>query len=80
MVFIIMLYSTSMPILYLAGVLMCLFAYWSDKILFLRYYRKPPVYGDDLATRSMSILKYAIVLHLLFGFYMISNPNIFAYR
>ena len=79
MLFIIMMYSAAVPILYVSGLLICLTMYWSDKVLFLRHYKLPPRYGRDLAIRSIGIMEYAIVLHLLMGCYMLSNETIFSY-
>lgn len=78
MVFIIMLYSAAMPVLYCAGFLLCLAMYWSDKVLFLRHYKTPPKYGTELATRSLTILEWAIPIHLMFGLYMVTTPEIFS--
>ena len=54
--------------------------YWADKALFLRHYRLPRRYGRKLAKRVVEIMKWAIILHLFFGLYMISNPDIFTYE
>ena len=80
MFFIIMMYSAAIPILYIAGLLICFSMYWSDKILFLRHYRLPPRYGIDLAARSNKIMMFAIILHLLTGVYMLSNRDILSYK
>ena len=79
MFFIIMMYSASIPILYISGLIICLTMYWSDKILFLRHYRIPPRHGRDLAARAISFMEYAIVVHLIVGCYMLSNDTIFSY-
>jgi len=79
MLFIIMMYSASIPVLYVSGLIICLTMYWSDKALFLRHYRLPPRYGRDLATRAIGIMEYAILLHLIVGCYMLSNETIFSY-
>jgi len=77
MVFIILMYSTTIPTLYIAGFLLCVVQYWSDKILFLRYYKTPPKYGLFLATKVKNIIEWSILLHLFMGLYMMSNPEIF---
>jgi hypothetical protein len=48
--------------------------------MFLRHYRIPPRYGRALATRVVRILEAGIILHLFFGLYMLSNPDIFTYE
>lgn len=78
-IFIIMLYSLAMPFLYFAGLLIFISMYWTDKILFLKYWRTPPKYTTELARRTLFLLEWAIILHFLFGLYMISNPKIFSF-
>jgi hypothetical protein len=78
MIFIIMTYSAAMPILYFSGFLLFVAMYWSDKILFLRNYKTPPKYGTELASRALGILEWSIPLHLCFGIYMMTNPEIFS--
>ena len=67
-VFIVMLYSLSMPFLYLAGFLIFTSMYWVDKILFMHYWRTPPKYTTEIVKRTFFLLEYAIILHLIFGF------------
>ena len=74
---VVLMYSVAIPILYVAGFLICVTMYWSDKVLFVRSYRIPPLYGLDLAGRTRVIMEYAIVLHLFTGLNMLSNPQIF---
>ena len=75
-----MTYSAAIPILYLAGCAQMIIMYWADKTLFLRHYRLPRRYGRTLATRVVEVMQWAILLHLLFGLYMLSNPEIFTYE
>ena len=74
---IIMLLGTSMPMLYLSGLLLCACVYWGSKWLFLRYYRSPPKYGLELAIRVRSLIELSALIHAFFGCYMITNPEIF---
>ena len=46
--FIVMMYSAAIPILYIPGSLICFVTYWSDKTMFLNYYKLPPRYGRVL--------------------------------
>ena len=87
--FILMIYSSGMPLLYFIGFLQFFVMYWVDKILcksliviiadyciVLRFYKTPPRYGIELSDISRNIMQYAILLHMLFGFYMYSNSQI----
>jgi hypothetical protein len=78
--FIMLTYSAAIPILYLAGCAQMTIMYWADKTLFLRHYRLPRRYGRKLAGRAVEVMQWAILLHLLFGLYMLSNPEIFTYE
>jgi hypothetical protein len=78
--FIILLYSLSMPFLYIAGFLIFSSMYITDKVLFLRYQRTPPKYTTELARRTYFLLEWAIILHFIFGLFMISNPKIFSFE
>ena len=68
--------------------------YWVDKFLckfqlfsliylltiVTRVYRRPPRYGIELSDISRTVLMYAIIVHLCFGFYMYSNSAIFTFE
>lgn len=75
--FIILLFSAAMPFFYLAGLLMCACLFTASKIGFLRCFKTPPRFGPELADRARRILEWAVLLHLLFGVYMLTNPRIF---
>ena len=75
--FIVTLYSVAIPTLYIAGFLACLTQYWSDKILFLRYYKLPPRSGRYLAKRAVKVMEFAVLLHMLAGVYILTDPDIF---
>ena len=71
--FIIMMYSVAIPILYFAGSLICFATYWSDKTLFLRHYRLTPRLGSRVSIQAIDVMGYAILLHFIVGVYMITN-------
>lgn len=80
MIFIIMMYSTAIPIMYVCGFVIFSLSYWTDKILFLRLYKVPPRYGLHLAFGTQIVMEWSILLHLFIGIYMISNPDIFNFN
>jgi len=77
MIWVVMMFSVAIPVLYLAGVLLCFFTYWTDKFLLLKFYRKPPRHGSHLAHRARNIIELSLIVHLFTGLYMLSNPEIF---
>ena len=77
MIWVIFMFSSTIPILYFAGFLLCLVMYWTDKLLFLKFYRLPPRHGSTLAKEARDIIEWSLLLHLGMGIYMLSNPDIF---
>ena len=77
--YIMMIYSSGMPLLYPIGMLQYFFTYWVDKFLFLRLYKTPPRYGIEMSEVTRKTMVVAVFLHWLFAFYMYSNSQIFTY-
>ena len=74
-VFVVLTFSSGMPILYAIGFGSVFMAYWIDKFLILRYYRSAAYYTKHLSKAVVSTLPWAVVLHMLFGLYMFSWPE-----
>eukprot|EP00347_Sterkiella_histriomuscorum_P015842 403355479 len=79
-IYILMMYSSGMPLFYIVGLFFFLAMYHVDKFLFVRWYRLPPRYGPELSNMSRNILKWSVLVHLAFGFYMYSNSSIFQFQ
>ena len=77
MIWVIMMFSAAIPALYLAGFILCFVTYWTDKALFVRFYKLPPRHGSQLAHRARNIIEWSLILHLFMGIWMLSNPTIF---
>lgn len=78
--FMVMIYSLAMPFVYFAGFFIIFVIYWTDKYLFVTYFAAPPRHGTKLARRTYFLLEIALILHCLFGLYMVSNPSIFGFN
>jgi len=72
--FVILLYSTGMPILYAVGAFFFFITLFINKILLLKYYRRSTRLNTKIAERAVMMMKYAILLHILVGFAMLTNP------
>ena len=75
-VFVCLVFSSAMPLLYVFGVINIMVIYWVDKWGFLRLYRKPPLYNAQLAYFCSSYLQYAGLAHCMVGVWMFSNSSI----
>ena len=79
-IFLTFIYATGMPLLYPICCASFFITFWVDKFLFIRVYRTPPRYDIALMKTVRKTLKYAVVIHFLFGFYMVSNTEILSYN
>jgi len=77
MIWVIMMFAAAIPVLYLAGFLLCFVTYWTDKTLYLKFYKVPPKYGSGLVQKARGIIEWSLLCHLFMGLYMLSNPEIF---
>lgn len=70
-------YSAGIPLLPLLAAFFFIVTYWVDKVLFVRFYRKPPHYDASIARAAMALLPWAIVAHFTIGLWMLSSPGVF---
>jgi len=73
---IVMFYGSGMPILYLVAACSYFMTYWCDKLLLFYFYRKPVMLDNYIGKSSIFWHKYALLLHLIGGVFMLSNSNI----
>jgi hypothetical protein len=71
-----MTFASALPILYPIGLISIIFIYWTDKYLFLRLYKKPPLYDGDLADRALTMIKLGLFIHIILSIYIYSNNEI----
>jgi hypothetical protein len=69
-------YSSGMPILYFFCFLTLFITYWTDKLLVSRYFKKENGFTADLSRNVVNILPWSIIVHIPFGYLMLSNPNL----
>ncbi len=75
--FVVIIFSSGIPFLYVCCFLFFVFTYWTDKFLLLRFYRTPP--NTDLYNSKLfyNILLFGIIVHLSFGIWIYGNKEIF---
>ena len=64
-IYVSIIYSYGMPILYPICAFNFILAYWIEKTYLLRFYQKTKEFDQDLPIRSISLIKYVIFLHYL---------------
>lgn len=77
LLYVTLMYGGGMPLLYVCAMISFFAIYWVDKITLLRVYKTPPRYNKKLMSASRSWLVPALIIHLIFSFWMFSNSTIF---
>lgn len=77
-IFVILMFSPGMPILYFLGFIFFFVTYKTNKLLLMRYYKKT----DSLLSREIPIfavyiLRYGLIIKLFSGLLMYCNPKLF---
>ena len=67
------MYGISVPILFFVTLYGLITMYICEKLQLAYYYRKPPIYDGSLTNDSLSILMFAPVFLLIFGYWVMGN-------
>jgi hypothetical protein len=76
LVFVTFTFSSGMPLLYYITFISLFITYWTDKILVTKYFRKENGFTADLSRNVVNMLYWAVVIHIPFGYLMLSEPNL----
>ena len=76
-VYITCMYGIGMPILFVIAAINFFNQYMCERAIVAWCMKQPPALDDKLTNNSLEMLKYAPLLMLFNGFWMISNPQIF---
>jgi hypothetical protein len=77
LVFVTFFHGISLPILFPITLFGLVNFYVSEKILFAYYYHEPPYYSTVMNETAIDILKYAPVLMMINGYWLLSNRQMF---
>lgn len=70
------MFSTGMPLLYLLAAIFYTVLYWVYKFLLLKYYMRTSRFNEGLPISATSTAKVALLFHVMFGGYMVTNSQI----
>ena len=76
-IFVCFMYSGGVPLLLPVLVVYLTLQYWVDKWLFMRYYKIPPKFNLSIHNRSMQIVPYALILHVLMSLWFYTTPELY---
>jgi hypothetical protein len=71
--FVTLMYGLGVPLLFPIAALAYFILYSLERILTAYFYQLPPTFDDKLTKNSMNTLRWAAVLHLFVGYWMLSN-------
>jgi len=74
--FLVMLYGSGIPILYVIGAVFFFCTYWVDKWLIFYHHRKIGQFDEKMTIKVISLFKYGAVLHFVGAMLMYSNARI----
>jgi hypothetical protein len=63
-IFVTMFYCSGQPILLPFCAMAMFTGYWVDKLMLLKFYRRPPQYSSALAVQMRGLLPWALLMHL----------------
>ena len=75
--FVCYMYSTGMPLLLIIAALFFGLTYFIDKFLFINLYRTPPKYTTDINKLSTTLIKYALLVHVVMALWTMCDSDIF---
>lgn len=75
--FVLLMYSSGMPILYLIGTVFYIVTYWVNKFLIIYYYKKSTTLTRTIPLFAMDFMKYSLFMHSIVSLLMLTNPVAF---
>jgi hypothetical protein len=71
--FVTLMYGLGMPILFPIAALSYFILFSLERLCTAYFYQLPPTFDDKLTKNAMGTLRWAAVLHLIFGYWQLSN-------
>ena len=75
--FVVLMYSSGMPILYFTGAVFYIVTYWMNKFLLINYYKKSTTLTRTIPIFAIGFMKYALFMHSFVSLLMLTNPIAF---
>jgi hypothetical protein len=75
---VVLMYSTGLPVLYVCAFFFFMIFYWAYKWLLLKYYKRTEKFNQRLPIQATTNIPVGLVIHLCFGSLMISNSQMLA--
>ena len=76
-IFVIMVFSGGMPILYVIGFVYFTSTYLTNKLLILKFYIRTRTMNRSIPFYSVQLLRWGLVIHIIGAAFMLTNPEPF---
>lgn len=77
-VFVVLCYSSGMPMLYMIGFVFFSITFLVNKVLLIKYYKRTDsILSRTIPLYSVHILKYAVLMKMVIGIFMFTQPDVF---
>jgi len=73
---VVLMYSTGMPLLYPFACIFYFVLYWVYKFLLLKYYERTNRFNEELPIMTTGYIKVGLIFHGIFGGFMITNSKL----
>lgn len=71
--FVTFMYGLGMPVLFVIAAFNFMIQYIQERLLVAYFYQLPPTFDDRLTKNALSLLRFAAVLYLIVGYWMLGN-------
>lgn len=78
--FVILMYSSGMPIMYFAGAVFYIVTFLVNKFLIINFYQKSRTLTRTIPLFAMDFMQYALFMHSFISLLMLTNPIAFYTR
>lgn len=76
-IFVTLMFSSGIPVLYVFMFAYLLLNYWVDKFLLFKFFRKPPPVSVEINHLFNFMIVFGIIIHLCFGIWVYGNQDVF---
>ena len=68
-----LIFGIAMPVLFPLAILNLSVIYLVERFVIARFYRLPPIMDDKLVKKALEVLRFAPIMMLMNGFWILSN-------
>ena len=75
--FVTLMYGIGQPVLFPIAVISYFILYSIERVLIAYFYQLPPTFDEKMTKNALSIIRWAALFYMFFGYWQLSNQSIF---